>query len=280
MIPVERKARHIVTEAQGFAFPTFRSMAFGTVVSQGIFVGVIFQVAGFAIILGRVRRPQRPDFCPIMAGVALCGQVLADQVVSRNCDVENVPKTRGLLRPPGKGVTSRATVPIIRGVLHFVARFASGRQPFEICGGEGAPRGFGLVAFQADNRLMLADQRVLRLLVVFELQPGNLPGHGRPMALRAGPLKLVPMGVFVAIRTLCLEVAELGRCEIQLRRSGLMTLLTRDGDVFVHEGELGVFAVIKCLLLLLPARGRMTGGAGGAELLPVRVLVTIFTLVG
>ena len=58
---------------------------------------------------------------------------------------------------------------------------------------------------------MFTEQRVLRLLVVFELQPRHFPGHRRAMALRAGPLELVPMGVFVTIRTLRLEIAELGR---------------------------------------------------------------------
>ena len=123
-------------EAQGLAFPAFGSMAFGTVVTQSVLVRVIFQVAGFAIIHGGGGRSQCADFCPIVAGVALCRQVLADQVFARNLDVENMSETRGFLGPAGEGMASRATRPVIWGMFYFVTRLAIGCQPFEICGGE------------------------------------------------------------------------------------------------------------------------------------------------
>lgn len=206
--------------------------------------------------------------------------MLADQVFPRNFDVENVLEARILFRKGGELVAGRAGRAVFGGVLHLMARLATGRQPFERCGTEWASLRLGLVAFDAVHRRVLAGKRVLRVLVMLELEPGNFPFHRRRMTFRANPFKLTPVRVSMAIRAFRLEVAELGRGQLHARGSGHVTLLTRHVGVFGHQGELRVLVMIKGQLVLFPTRGGMTGRTGGFELLAVWVFVTTFTVLG
>ena len=65
----------------------------------------------------------------------------------------------------------------------------------------------------------------------------------RGMALGAIPLKLVPMWILVAVRTLRLEIVELRGPQMLSRRLGNMAFLTGHSLMLCHQRELGVLVV-------------------------------------
>lgn len=89
---------------------------------------------------------------------------------------------------------------------------------------------------------MLFDQLELCVPVVhkgdqFPLEPV------RGMALGTTPLKLVPVWILVAVRTLRLQVVELRGPQMLSRRLGNMAFLTGQGLMLGHQRELGVLVV-------------------------------------
>lgn len=219
--------------------------------------------------------PQRRNLGSLMAGAALVGQMLARKVFPIRLRLNDMIHARVLLGPAVGIMAGDAEGAVRRRVFYLVAGLATGPEPLEEGGGQRTAGGPGEVAFDTGDCGVLAHERKLRIPGVFELEVFLAPTHRREVALGAGPLELPAVRIFVAVRAVGGQVAELGPSETFSGVGRDVTFFASHVGVFRKQRVLGILIVVEGKLPPFPTRRRMTLGARLVELAPVRVPVAI-----